>query len=64
MKRLILFLALALALAQNAFALGPVVPVPGEDTFTYSLGVLQLSASASIVASGIVACSGTFSKAP
>jgi hypothetical protein len=43
---------------------GKIVPVPGEDTFTYSQGVLQLSASASMTSGGIMACSGTFTKAP
>lgn len=43
---------------------GKTVPVPGEDTFTYSQGELQLTASASMVSGGIMSCSGIFSKAP
>jgi hypothetical protein len=43
---------------------GKTVSVPGEDTFTFSQGELQLSSSASMVSGGTMSCSGIFSKAP
>jgi len=43
---------------------GKTVSVPGEDTFTFSQGKLQLSSSASLVSGGTMSCSGSFSKAP
>ena len=42
---------------------GKTVSVPGEDTFTFSQGKLQLSSSASMISGGTISCSGIFSKA-
>lgn len=42
---------------------GKTLPVPGEDTFSFSQGVLRLNASASMQAGGIMKCSGVFKLA-